>query len=72
MGQVGRRKFLITTGALVRPITGMSVAADKISVGQLDIPELSETGRNEVSLLAKSSNRVRRSLEEAITMIDEK
>ena len=57
---------------IVRPITRMSAAADKISVGQLDIPELSETGRDEVSLLAKSFNRMRRSLEKAISLIDEK
>jgi protein-histidine pros-kinase len=57
---------------IVRPITRMSAAADKISVGQLDIPELSESGRDEVSLLAKSFNRMRRSLEKAISLIDEK
>lgn len=57
---------------IIRPIASMSVAADKISVGQLDIPELSETGGDEVSLLAKSFNRMRRSLEKAISLIDEK
>jgi HAMP domain-containing protein len=57
---------------IVRPITGMAVAADKISVGQLDIPELFEAGRDEVSLLAKSFNRMRRSLEKAISLIDER
>jgi methyl-accepting chemotaxis protein len=57
---------------IIRPIASMSVAADKISVGQLDIPELSETGGDEVSLLARSFNRMRRSLEKAISIIDEK
>jgi protein-histidine pros-kinase len=57
---------------IVRPITRMAAAADKISVGQTDIPELSETGRDEVSLLAKSFNRMRRSLEKAISLIDDK
>jgi HAMP domain-containing protein len=57
---------------IVRPITRMSTAADKISTGQMDVPELSEAGKDEVSLLAKSFNRMRRSLEKAISLIDEK
>jgi protein-histidine pros-kinase len=57
---------------IVRPIRHMSAAADKISVGELDIPELGETGKDEVALLAKSFNRMRRSLEKAISLIDEK
>jgi protein-histidine pros-kinase len=57
---------------IVRPIRRMSAAADKISVGELDIPELAETGKDEVALLAKSFNRMRRSLEKAISLIDEK
>jgi protein-histidine pros-kinase len=57
---------------IVRPITTMAAAADKISVGQIDIPELSEAGKDEVSLLAKSFNRMRRSLEKAISLIDDK
>jgi HAMP domain-containing protein len=56
---------------IVRPIRSMSAAADKISVGELDIPELSESGKDEVALLAKSFNRMRRSLEKAISLIDE-
>ena len=50
----------------------MSAAADKISVGEMDIPELAESGKDEVALLAKSFNRMRRSLEKAISLIDEK
>ena len=57
---------------IVRPIRKMSAAADKISVGELDIPELAESGKDEVALLAKSFNRMRRSLEKAISLIDEK
>ena len=57
---------------IVRPMRGMSAAADKISVGALDIPELPESGRDEVALLAKSFNRMRRSLEKALRLIDDK
>lgn len=57
---------------IVRPITRMSGAADKISTGNMEIPEFDETGRDEVSLLAKSFNRMRRSLEKAIELIEQK
>ncbi len=56
---------------IVRPIRMMSTAADKISVGEMDVPELSEAGKDEVALLGKSFNRMRRSLEKAISLIDD-
>ncbi len=57
---------------IVRPITRMSEAADKISTGDMEIEEFSEAGRDEVALLGKSFNRMRRSLEKAIQLIDQK
>jgi len=57
---------------IVRPITQMSDAADRISTGDMEIPEFGESGRDEVALLAKSFNRMRRSLEKAISLIDQK
>lgn len=62
---------LMLSFLIVRPITRMSAVADKISVGETDIEELSEAGDDEVALLAKSFNRMRRSLEKAISMIDD-
>jgi protein-histidine pros-kinase len=55
---------------IVRPITRMSEAANEISTGNMEIPEFSERGSDEVSLLAKSFNRMRRSLEKAIELIE--
>ena len=40
-------------------------------MGELDIPELPETGKDEVAVLGKSFNRMRRSLEKAISLIDD-
>ncbi|MGZ5790398.1 MAG: c-type heme family protein [Burkholderiaceae bacterium] len=57
---------------IIRPITRMSEAANRISTGDMSIPELPVNGKDEVSLLAKSFNRMRRSLEKAISLIDEK
>ena len=63
---------LMLSFLIVRPITRMSEAADKISTGDMDIPELADKGKDEVALLARSFNRMRRSLEKAISLIDDK
>lgn len=55
---------------IVRPITRMSAAADEISKGNMEIAELEDGGKDEVSLLARSFNRMRRSLEKAISLIE--
>lgn len=58
---------------IVRPIRRMSAAADKISTGNADdadIAEFKESGRDEIAVLGKSFNRMRRSLAKAIDMID--
>jgi len=57
---------------IVRPIRQMSHAADQISTGNMDVEDLNESGKDEISLLAKSFNRMRRSLEKAIEMIHQK
>lgn len=55
---------------IVRPIAAMSVAADEISTGNFDRPEFDERGKDEISRLAVSFNRMRRSLEQAMKMIE--
>ena len=57
---------------VVRPIRQMSKAADQISTGNTDVADLGEKGRDEVAQLAKAFNRMRRSLEKAIQLIDAK
>ncbi len=57
---------------IVRPIRQMSQAADEISTGNMDVADLKDTGKDEVALLAKAFNRMRRSLEKAIQLIDQK
>ncbi len=56
---------------VIRPIARMSEAADRISTGEMDLPDLPEAGKDEITLLAKAINRMRRSLDKAIRMIDE-
>lgn len=55
---------------IVRPIRRMSMAADKVSTGDFEVPEFREGGKDEVATLGSSFNRMRRSLEKAMQMID--
>jgi protein-histidine pros-kinase len=57
---------------IVRPITRMSEAANDISTGNMEIPEFEDKGSDEMSMLARSFNRMRRSLEKAIELIEKK
>ena len=61
---------VMLTLLIVRPITMLSEAAEQISKGKLDIAELPDKGRDEVSQLGQAFNRMRRSLEKAISLID--
>jgi protein-histidine pros-kinase len=54
---------------ILRPITRMSAAADKISQGDFDVPEFGKGG-DEIGKLGTSFNRMRRSLQKALKLID--
>lgn len=56
---------------IVRPIRRMSESADKVSTGDFSRPELPAQGKDEISVLAASFNRMRRSLQKAMQMIEQ-
>lgn len=55
---------------VINPVTRMSQIADQVSKGDLEAAELSEAGRDEISVLAASFNRMRRSLVKAMKMLE--
>jgi protein-histidine pros-kinase len=55
---------------IVRPIHRMSKAADRVSTGDFQIEEFSERGKDEIAVLGASFNRMRRSLQKAMQMIE--
>jgi HAMP domain-containing protein len=55
---------------IIRPISRMSSAADKISTGDFDVPEFPAHGKDEISILGTSFNRMRRSLAKALKLIE--
>jgi protein-histidine pros-kinase len=54
---------------ILRPITRMSEAADKVSQGDFDVPEFGKSG-DEIGMLGTSFNRMRRSLQKALKLIE--
>jgi HAMP domain-containing protein len=55
---------------IIRPIRRMSLIAGEVSLGNNDVPEFRETGDDEIASLAKSFNRMRRSLTNAMRMLE--
>jgi HAMP domain-containing protein len=60
--------LLIVT--VVRPVSRLSAVADEISQGKLEVEDLPATGKDEISILAASFNRMRRSLVRAMKMLE--
>ncbi len=60
---------LVLYFTIARPVAHLSDMADKISLGQFDVPELPIRGKDEIARLAGSFNRMRRSLVTAMRML---
>lgn len=55
---------------IVRPVRKISAVAGEVSLGNLDIPEYQPKGRDEIASLASSFNRMRRSLVDAMRLLE--
>jgi protein-histidine pros-kinase len=56
---------------VARPVAEISEMADSVSMGQLDTPEYVRNSKDEIGSLSMSFNRMRRSLQNAMTMLEE-
>ncbi|MDO6590536.1 signal protein [Loktanella sp. D2R18] len=56
---------------VLRPVARMSAVAEQVSMGDFTIPEYAKPGKDEISSLSTSFNRMRRSLESAMKMIND-
>jgi len=56
---------------VVKRVRAMAHAADDISTGNMEVPEFSVKGKDEIADLNRSFNRMRRSLEKAMNMLEE-
>ena len=55
---------------IVKPIRRMSAIASEVSMGNMDAPEFADRGRDEIASLAGSFNRMRRSLANAMKLLE--
>lgn len=56
---------------ITKPVAEISEMANKVSMGQLDAPEYVRDTRDEIGSLSASFNRMRRSLQNAMKMLEE-
>jgi HAMP domain-containing protein len=61
---------LLLDFSVVRPINRITKTAEQVSMGDLDAPEYVRAGSDQIAKLAASFNRMRRSLREALRMLD--
>ncbi len=61
---------LLINALVIRPVKKMSQFANNVSKGNLDEEELPVHGRDEISTLANSFNRMLRSMKEAMKLLD--
>ncbi len=56
---------------VIRPLKRLSQMADRVSTGNLDVPEITVRGTDEVAVLTGSFNRMRISLAKALKMLED-
>ena len=61
---------LVLAVTVIRPVRRFADSADRISKGDMDVPELPAHGKDEISVLATAFNRMHRSLAAAMKMLE--
>ena len=61
---------LMLYAMVIRPVSKLSKFADRVSLGELDIPDFKRTSNDEIGVLAKSIARMRTSMVQAMKMLD--
>ncbi len=62
---------ILLSRIVLRPVAAMSSIAERVSMGDFSVPEYEKPGRDEISSLSRSFNRMRRSLDSAMKLLDE-
>ncbi len=62
---------LLLKFVVIRPLGQLSARADQVSLGNMDVPDFTLKGKDEVAALAASFNRMRISLQKALKMLEE-
>ena len=56
---------------IIRPVRRVSTLADEVSLGNMGVPEIDDSGKDEIGSLSRSFNRMRRSLAAALRLLEE-
>jgi len=62
---------LLLRFVIIRPVVKVSEVANAVSLGNLEAPEYERPGKDEIATLSQSFNRMRRSLESALKLLEE-
>ncbi len=62
---------LMLSSIVIRPVTRLAALADRVSLGEPDVPEFPVTSRDEIGALASAFGRMRKSLDKAMKMLGE-
>jgi protein-histidine pros-kinase len=68
---IGVALNLMLFAMVIRPVTKLSKLADDVSLGNMDVPDFHVRARDEIGTLADSFNRMKKSLVQAMKMLEE-
>jgi protein-histidine pros-kinase len=67
---IGLALNLMLWRMVIRPVTRLSEVADRVSLGELDAPDFQSASRDEIGTLAASFGRMKKSLVQALKMLE--
>ena len=68
---IGIALNLMLFAMVIRPVTRLSRLADQVSLGNMDVPDFQARGKDEIGVLAGSFNRMKKSVVQAMKMLEE-
>ena len=68
---IGVALNLMLLAMVIRPVTRLSKLADEVSLGNMDVPDFQVRAKDEIGTLADSFNRMKKSLIQAMKMLEE-
>jgi protein-histidine pros-kinase len=68
---IGLALNLMLFAMVIRPVSRLSKLADQVSMGNMDAPDFQVRSRDEIGVLADSFNRMKKSLVQAMKMLEE-
>jgi len=68
---IGVALNLMLFAMVIRPVTKLSKLADQVSLGNMDVPDFHVRAKDEIGTLADSFNRMKKSLIQAMKMLEE-